>query len=127
MRLLLFIRKVFTSRLALALLLINLILCIYALVSRPSEKIDLGAESWLFIILMLLNIPAIFGGGIILFTLLFLWTTFFAEIRATPNNSIFEMLQVVLFLLCVSFQWGLIGYGIERFLKRRKMNNGKLS
>lgn len=123
MKLLCFLRKVFTSRIALALVSLNLVLCVYAFINRPPENVDIRHESWLFFILTILNLPAIFGGGIILFILLFVWTIL-VEIREKPNELAFTIFQIAIFLLSASFQWALIGYGIDKLLQRR---NNKVS
>lgn len=126
MRLLRFFRRVFTSRLALALVFLNLVLCVYALINRPPVDVDIAYESWLFIILTILNLPSLF------FSLVptFLFAYIFISLGYTnpPNKFVQDWLPILFFFICASFQWALIGYGIDEFLERRKdRKNSRLS
>lgn len=126
MRLLRFLRRVFTSRLALALVSLNLVLCLYVLVNRPPVDVDFGYESWLFTILFIINLPASvislvpWGLGVYIFIL--------AGYEEMLSGFARNLFQVFVALLCASLQWALIGYGIEKLLQRRKeIKNSRFS
>jgi len=114
----LFLQKVFTSRLALALGFVNLVLCIYALINRPPVDVDIAYESWLFIILIILNLPSLFFSLIPSF--LFAYILISLGYENPPNKFVHNWLPILFFLICASFQWVIIGYGIEKFLRRKE-------
>lgn len=118
MKLLRFFRRVLISRLALALVFLNLILCIYAFVDRPPENIDIRYESWLFIILTILNLPSIFFSLIPWFLFAAIYS--FLGYSDPPNKFVKDGVPILIMLICASFQWALIGYGIDKLLQRRK-------
>lgn len=125
MRLLRFFQKVFTSRIALAVGVLHLILCIYALTDRPPVIVDIAYESWLFIVLTILDLPSIFFS-------LVPWFLFAGILRSLgfanpPNKFVQDWMPILIFIICASIQWSLIGYGIEKFWERRKKKNSRLS
>lgn len=126
MRLLRFFRKIFTSRVALALMFLNLVLCVYALNNRPPVDVDIAYESWLFIILTILNLPSLF------FSLVptFLFAYIFISLGYTnpPNKFVQDWLPILFFFICALFQWALVGYGIEKLFRRKKeIKNSRFS
>jgi hypothetical protein len=112
--------KVIRSRLGLLLAVINWSLLILFYFTRDINTaksqlhlLDIYYESVWFLIVLLLNIPAI--GIVTLIALLFGY-----------NDSIGERYWIIglfvnlLFILGITFQWILIGYGVEKIIKKPK-------
>ena len=127
-----FIKRVAGSRIGHLLFVINLCMAIYLLVHFPfpqMEHLDCVPRSQLPI-----------SDSTFCYTLLPMWEWVFAYIVLTlpayqvsqlfsaPINSLFpnlcyytaDRIDAALFLLCSSIQWLLIGYGLERLIKRMR-------
>ena len=68
-------------------------------------------ESLLLKILLILNFPALLISGVVLIPFVFL------ELNLMPENSNI-WLQLVIFSLCSTVQWAMLGYWLNKFLSR---------
>jgi hypothetical protein len=119
MKIIQFIKRVLLSRIGLGLAFLNIVLSIYAWDDRGGSRssIDLRYESWLFIVLDLLNSPMTSlasGLGIVSLTMV--------ENRVDPAFMVrfgeFNAVSYIIFFASFAFYWLLIGYAIEKIIKK---------
>jgi hypothetical protein len=126
MKIIQFIKRVFSSRVGLVLVCLNIILIVYVWHDRGGnhDSIDLRYESWLFIVTYISNLPmtALADGlGIIITTMV--------EERVDPAFMVrfgeFNIISYTIFFILFAFYWSLIGYIIEKIIKKLSRKSNK--
>lgn len=133
-----FIKRIFFNRTAQFFVGTQWILLVLAIVSRYNNLGTLSGftghiyhEPILVSILAIINLPALFLMLIVLFLLMGILSLLFGLLSLVSAqccfNDLFSNIRdeytaipfVIIFLLCVSFQWALIGYGVDQLFKRK--------
>lgn len=119
-----FIKLLATSRTVQIVVVVHWLLLIVALIQKggidlePTLSTIRAPEPFLFQILFLLNLPAIFVALVPPIIFGFLANLLPSSALLMFNDWQSYVLLYLLFIICISFQWALIGYLIEKMLRR---------
>lgn len=105
-----FLKQVFLNKSSRLLLAVNLFLWGYVLWERGGIKqadFHFYYESLLMQILLVVNFPSLLITGLLIIPTAFL-------LSASEPNTANIWLQLFLFILCSSVQWGVVGYWIDK-------------
>lgn len=114
---LLFIKRIAVNRTAHFLVAIHWILFVYAYSDVVTHPIfHLENESLLFKALIYLDLPALIVTGVIL-------PPTYYEGSSLTGYSLVSWIGYAVAIICISFQWALIGYILEKVIRQKPANN----